>query len=171
MCVGEHHTKLNPKLLSGALRRLSQFINGVNTRTKVHNIMSTFNPYFQFHVTSFHEHVYRASSINYLLLVYLVPIYIGLLLTMVYIRDLSQELYSFSFTSTIAMPISAYLLTTLVYTSLLTTQILLAPYSTAISRRSTPGVPRHGLYPSTQSSPSPCYFRENLIILHIPNFI
>jgi len=27
---------------------------------------------------------------------------------------------------------------------------------------------RHGLYPSTQSSSSPCYFRENL---HIPNFI
>ena len=57
MCVGEHHTKLNPKLLSGALRRLSQFINGVNTRTRVHNIMSTSNPYFQVHVTSFHEHV------------------------------------------------------------------------------------------------------------------
>jgi len=57
VCVGEHHTKLNHNLLSGALRRLSQFINGVNTRTKVHNVMSTFNPYFQFHVTSFHEHV------------------------------------------------------------------------------------------------------------------
>ena len=75
----------------------------------------------------------------------------------------SRTLFSSSFISTTSqltsMPISAYLLMTLVYTSFLTIQILLAPYSTAISRQSTPGH-RPGLYPSTQSSPSPCFFEK-----------
>ena len=119
----------------------------------------------------------EVCSINYLLLVYLVlcfvgflhiyhlvnngfymlvPRHLGHLLTLVYHRDLFQDLFSSSFISTTSqlasMPISAYLLTTLVYTSVLTTQILLAPYSTSLSRQSTPG-PRYCLHRTQHRSP------------------
>ena len=75
-CV--HHTMLN--LLSGALRRFFQFINGVNTRTRAHTIVSTCNPYFQFHVGK-HDGVPQESNLRPFL---------------VYIKDINTNIRSFA---------------------------------------------------------------------------
>ena len=107
----------------------------------------------------------------YFLLIYVTNVLVYLVLFIVYINDIKSgvnvNICLFADDTSLYIVVDHPNTACTVLSSDLQTvyswsQILLAPYSTAISRQSTPG-PRHGLYPSTQSSPSPCYFRENLI--------